>query len=167
MSTLGRRRAQKRWLGASLMCGLLAFVVVGCGISLSAERRESEIFKDLVIQGEPIVGESLSLILEYEQPYPVAIDVACDLLEEKRDENEEGEDDEPRRVSRILRESLPGNPKGGPLDEATPVSDTIQRSFDAPERPGRYIVLCFTREDEDNTIARLIAVAPAPTSIPP
>jgi len=131
-------------------------VLTGCGISLRAENSGSEIFQELVVEGEFIAGEPLTFTLTYEQPYPVEVAIACDLLERKPDT------DVVRGLRRILRDTLPANPQGGPLDEATPVADSLQHTFPAPERPGRYIVACFTKDDRENAIGEEITIVPPP-----
>ncbi len=141
---------------------VLAFAVLisGCGISLSAENTASEIFVELTVQGDFAVGGQLALSLAYEQPYPVPITVVCAVLGPLSD------DEEPEELARILSEALPANPEGGPLDQATPVADAIQRSFSAPDSPGRYLVRCRTEADEDNAIIEEITIKAAQTPVP-
>ena len=185
------RRARGHGLGLLVGAGLLAIVFLGCGISLRAEQRESEIFRDLTIHGEPGAGQQLSFTLEYEQPYPVPIDIICDLVDATPKEDGQtatptaaqtenvpagegdgdtiavDEEEEREVISRILQETAPANPEGGPLDKATPVPHSVERAFFVPESPGRYVVLCYTEEDDDNAIGQLIVVEPEATAAPP
>lgn len=159
-------------LGVILTAGLLSLFVAACGVSLSSENTGSEIFEELTIEGESATsegefstGEVLALSLAYDQPYPVEILIVCDLLDPLEFEDLE-EDEEPEPLARLLNESLAPNPNGGPLDEATPVSDTINRSFAAPEAPGRYLVRCRTDADEDNAIFEEVKVVAKRTPVP-
>lgn len=164
------RRAGGHSLGALIASALLALVLIGCGITLGADEDESEIFSELTIEGDFTAGGLLTLTLEYEQPYPVDVAIVCDLLAaEERTQAiatpAEGETDADR-VLRILSESLPANPVGGPVGEATPEAGTVQWSFFLPELPGRYRIACFTPADDRNQIGQRITVAarPGPTA---
>ena len=66
-----------------------------------------------------------------------------------------------KKVVDILAETLVANPEGGPVDEATPVPGVFERDFFAPERSGKYVVLCFTPDDDNNGIAESITIKPA------
>lgn len=186
------RRAGDRLRGVLVASVALALLAAGCGISLRAEQSESEIFQELTVESEAAPGATLSLVLEYQQPYPVEIDVICSLLEvpdeeqrerdrataeaeaaqeaeataELRVDEDEDDDIEKYLVFRILEGTLPANSQGGPLEEATPIADTIQRTFAAPDVPGEYVVLCYTPEDEDNALGQMIVVGPTPTAEP-
>ena len=174
------RRAWGHLLGALFASGLLALVVTACGISLSAGEEETEIFRELTVEGDFRLGGALTLALEYEQPYPVNVAIKCDLLALDRagtptPEPTEGPEVEgtptaaaiPRvrptpanKVQDILEETLGPNPEGGPVGEATPVVDTLTRSFTAPDRPGRYLVRCFTPADQNNAVVEEITIPP-------
>ena len=150
-------------LGVLLAAGILSLFISACGITLSSQNTGTEIFEELTITGEFTVGEELALSLAYQQPYPVAISVVCDLLDTLV-EPEEGED--PEVLARILGETLAQNPDGGPLDEATPVPGAIQGTFAAPGTPGRYLVRCRTEADEDNAIFEEIRIVARRTPAP-
>lgn len=180
----GRRAPALGGLGALFAFSLLALVLTACGISLGAGQDDTETFKRLTVDGDFRVGGSLLLALEYAQQYPVAVDVACDLLEVNPEktatpEGTPGPTDTPtpvviprakptpaNKVLDILVETLPANSGGGPVGEATPVSGVIERAFAAPERPGRYVVMCFTPNDDNNAIFKSVTIAPASTPIP-
>ncbi|MEX1254981.1 MAG: hypothetical protein WEE64_11645 [Dehalococcoidia bacterium] len=148
--------------GRPLLLGaLLATVLVaaGCGVDFSPESEESEIFRGLSITGDFRPSGTLSLTLEYQQPYPVLMTVACDLLRDgvgKRDD---------RLVARIFELPLNVNENGGPVGESEPLLGDLKQDFRAPEQAGRYEVDCFTTAEEDNDIGRIITVA-IPTSTP-
>lgn len=140
--------------GAVLAFAFLTLIFAGCGISLGAEERESEIFRGLTVEGDLAVGEQLTLALEYEQPYPVAIAVICEVAE--GNEEESGP-----TVQRILPPDLPENPEGDAIGEVTPEAGVMRQLFPAPDSPGSYIIRCFTKADESNDIERVITIAPA------
>ena len=174
------RRVQRYLLGALFASGLLVLILTACGISLGAGEEETEIFRSLTVEGDFRLGGSLRLILEFAQPYPVAVGIKCDLLAVDREPTPtpetagapEGERTPtpaaiPRvrptpanKVQDILEETLRANPEGTPVGEATPVVDTITSSFTAPDRPGRYVVRCFTPADPNNAIFQEITIAP-------
>ena len=146
---------------------LLLVVAAGCGISLSADEDESEIFRALSVEGELTAGGEVTLTLAFEQPYPVDVAVECDLLaaEERTRalvtppaETPAAASRRPDTVLLILAESLPANPQGGPVGEATPAPGTLERSFSLPDLPGRYRVECFTPAEPRNTIGQAISV---------
>ena len=153
-------------------------LLTACGITLSSGEDETELFKELTVEGEFRVGGTLSLTLSYAQPYPVTVDVACELLlvgfkGTPTPKPTPGTPPpapipnlEPTPVNKvldILSQQLPNNAEGGPVDEATPLLGTVEHSFGAPERPGRYTVRCYTPRDENNAISKRITIAPAET----
>ena len=169
-------------LGALFAFGLFALIVTGCGISFGASESETEIFKELTVEGDFRPGGSLTMTLEYAQQYPVTIDVECALFEIEPEKTPTAATatstpaseltptpvriPNPRstpvnKVVDILAETLAANPEGGPVDEATPVPGVFERDFFAPERSGKYVVLCFTPDDDNNGIAESITIKPA------
>ena len=177
------RRAIGRLLGVLLASGLLVLLGVACGITLDAGEEETEIFKQLTVDGDFRLGGALTLTLEYEQPYPIRVAVACDVITEgpapTATPDLSGATPTPtavvipmprstptRRVLEILTDALPSNEDGVPPTEATPVVGTIERSFAGPDRAGDYIVRCFTPDDENNSIQQPITIVPvlAPSS---
>lgn len=184
-----RRSPASGALGALFVSGLLALVFVACGITLGRGEKETEIFKRLTITGDFTPGGELVLALEYAQPYPTAIDVDCDLLTTERPTatprltptptKERWRTPTPtpvliprpkptpaNKVLDILLETIGPNAEGGPADEATPVPGSFSRRFPAPERPGRYLVRCFTPADENNQIFESIRIAPGAAPAP-
>ncbi len=174
------RRVQRYLLGALFASGLLVLILTACGISLGAGEEETEVFRNLTVEGDFRLGGSLRLILEFAQPYPVPVDIRCDLLALDREPTPtpetaaapEGERTPtpvtiPRvrptpanKVLEILEDRLPPNPEGGPYGEATPVVDIITSSFTGPDRPGRYFVRCFTPADQNNAVFDEITIVP-------
>lgn len=165
----------------------MALTLTACGISLSAEQDGTEIFEGLTVEGDFSAGGTLNLTLHYAQPYPVDVDVECVLVEvdpvstatpEPTTSASGTPAKEPtptpvviRRVKSepankvldILKEELPANPQDLPPAEATPVRGTIEKSFTAPERPGRYRVKCLTPDDDNNQISKSITITSATT----
>ena len=114
-----------------------ALLLAGCGISFGGDA-SSELFSDLRIRGEPVVGGEMTLEVAHEQRYPVAVDISCFLVR-------------PSRSSRLLgRDTLPPNPDTSP--EPTPVAGASTFRFRV-QTPGRYVALCNTPLDPDNSIS--------------
>lgn len=166
---------------------MLAGLLVACGITLGEGDEETELFRRIVVEGDLIPGAELKLGVDYSQPYPVALDVVCELLtlEPLMPTPEGTETPESRRpapptevripalrptpeekVLDILITSIGPNAEGGPADEATPVLGSISRRFRAPTEPGRYSVECYTPADDNNQISKTIRIEPGPTATP-
>lgn len=183
LATGAEDRGRAGMFGVAAAFALLAAIFVACGISFSAEPEETELFKRLSIDGDSAPGASdfvpgtpLTLLLEYEQPYTVLIQVRCDVLEADPPPTpdhtptplivlgilitpEPTAVNIPRirptpfnKVIDVLVEDIAANPDGGIAGEATPVAGTFERQFLAPDRPGRYIAKCFTPLDVNNAI---------------
>jgi len=113
-------------------------LLAGCGITLSSGT-SSELFSKLSIQGEPVVGQEMTLEVTHEQRYPVAVDISCFLVQ-------------PGRSRRLLgRDTLPANPDTSA--EPTPVAGASTFRFRV-QRPGRYMALCNTPLDPENFISK-------------
>ncbi len=171
---MGRREGHL--LGALFVSGALALTLAACGVTFSQGPTESEIFRDLAIEGDLFAGGSVTLMLEYEQPYPVGVPVVCGLIPGEAKTAKlvtprpvatppRGEAPLPDTVLDLVSETLAANPEpqGGPVGEATPEAGTIEQTFSLPDLPGRYVVHCFTPRDNTNTIGQLIIVAAPPT----
>jgi len=115
-----------------------ALLLAGCGISLG-DGTSSELFSKLSLRGEPVVGREMTLQVSHEQRYPVTVDISCFLLQ-------------PGRSRRLLgRDTLPANPDTS--TEPTPVAGASTFRFRV-QRPGRYLALCNTPLDSDNSISK-------------
>ena len=162
------RRAERHPLGALFVLAAFALIFAGCGITLSADEDESEMFRELTLEGDLIVGGALELKLAYEQPYPVDVAVECELRSAEEGTRpatpgpRETPPARPGRVLLILTQQVPANPAGGAVGEATPEAGVIQGAFSLPDVAGRYRVVCFTPDDETNAIGQTIILAPRP-----
>ena len=115
-----------------------ALLLAGCGISFSGEN-SSELFSELSIGGEAVVGAEMTLEVTHEQRYPLAVDISCFLIE-------------PGRGRRLLgRDTLPADPDTSA--EPTPVPGDSTFHFRV-QRPGRYLALCNTPLDPENFISK-------------
>ena len=157
---------------------------MACGITLSAGDDETELFKRLTITGDLLPNSTLTLRLEYARVYPVDVRAVCNLLLEDPDwtptpKPSPGPTPTATEVVipkvrptpsntlyEILAETLPANPEGGAVDEATPVPGVIERQFTVPGEPGHYIVRCYTPLDENNAIAESFTIEALPTPSP-
>jgi hypothetical protein len=190
MRALWRPSVQLHLAGVCLASSVLVLTLTACGISLGAGEDGTEIFEGLTVEGDFTAGGRLNLTLEYAQPYRVGVDVECILIELDAESTATPEVTPtatttpaaemtptqvpiPRarptpanKVLTILAEELPGNPQEVPPAEATPVYGTIEASFSAPERPGRYIVKCLTPADDNNAIRTTITITAALTPTP-
>lgn len=167
-------------------------MLIACGISLGAGEDETDIFKQLGVEGDFSPGGALELTLEYAQQYPVAVDVECDLLAVDPEATAtpqwtpvatstpadgvtptqvpipKARPTPKHKVLEILVETLPavGTPETWSPSETTPVPGTITGGFSVPARPGRYVVKCFTPDDDNNSISKDITIAPASAPTP-
>ena len=73
------RRLTRQALAIGVL-GTLALLSAACGISFGEASRETEIFKDITIDGPFIPGEPLKLTLSYARQYAVPLPIRCDLL---------------------------------------------------------------------------------------
>ncbi len=176
LATGAEDRGRAGLFGVAAAFALLAAISAACGISFSAEPEETELFKRLSIEGDFAPGVPLTLLLEYEQPYTVAVQVRCDVLEVDPPPTPDHTPTPlivlgilitppptavhiPRiyptptnKVIDVLIADIPANPDGGLAGEVTPVPGAIERRFLGPVRPGRYIAKCFTPLDVNNVI---------------
>jgi hypothetical protein len=114
-----------------------SLLLAGCGISVGGGN-SSELFSKLSLEGEPVVGSEMTLEVTHEQRYPVTVDISCFLVQ-------------PGRSRRLLgRDTLPANP--GTSAEPTPVAGASTFRFRV-QTPGRYLALCNTPLDPENSIS--------------
>lgn len=159
--------------GVSLLFGFLSILFVGCGISLSADHSQTELFKRLVVVGSLTPGAELRFGLNYEQPYSTGITIQCDLLTTAKATPPPEPTDDPlgtptptpvhvpapiptpgNLISTVLVQTIAPNPAGTTADESTPVPGETSRKFTAPDKPGRYTLRCYTPADRNNQIIR-------------
>ena len=184
------RRDRRYLLGAFLSSCIFAVAFAACGISIGADEEGTELFKDLTVEGRFQPGGELAMTLEYAQPYSVDVEIECVLIAKDpestatpnataRPTNTPDKDAAPTAVSiprvrptpknkvlTILEDEVPRNPQEVPPSEATPVVGTIVEAFLAPARPGRYVVLCLTPDDDNNAISETITISPGSTPTP-
>ena len=174
-------RSARSWLAIAIL-GLLALLVTGCGIDFGEASTETEIFKDLTIEGPIVAGEPVEVSLKYAQQYDVSLEIKCDLLSTEDVPTVTPlptETVSPLILRRTPEPTLPGiplvrptprnkvqeifgttlrpNENGGPVGEATPVLEIVDWRFFAPA-PGEYVVWCYTTLDLNNAIFEDFAV---------
>jgi hypothetical protein len=177
------------WLALAIT--LVAVLGPGCGVSLEDDDPETELFKDLTVEGSFFPGGDITITLEYTQQYDAEIEVLCDLIAGDKDlievyptvptdtpvpEDVATATDVPipqpqptvkYKVADLFRERIVSHPDGGPVGEATPAEPaTIVRQVQAPTLPGPYVIRCVTPADENNAIREKITVIPFPTETP-
>jgi hypothetical protein len=115
-----------------------ALLLAGCGISLGSGT-SSELFSKLSLEGEPVVGSEITLVVTHEQRYPLPVDISCFLVE-------------PGHSRRLVgRDTLSADPDTSL--EPTPMAGSSTFHFRV-ERPGRYVALCNTPLDPENFISK-------------
>lgn len=115
-----------------------SLVLFGCGVAFGPAEERADFFESLEVTGDEMrAGAPLTVTVEYNQKYPVDVEVVCEIRRNKQLVQVIGE----RNVA-----SLPG---GGP--EATPVVGTASFEFRLDD-PGSYRAECYTPADEDNYI---------------
>jgi len=182
-----QRRAFRWLLGVFAVSGILALTGAACGIDYGTASEETELFKQLTVTGDFTPGSLLTMRLDWEQPYPIDVEIRCDVLSEYAQPTATPEgspvppdvaERTPTPTPRIPRErptpktwvqDIPGdtlesNDEGGPVDEATPTSGTLERRFRAPVLPGKYFARCYTPQDENNAIFEEFTLSSASSS---
>lgn len=159
-------------VGVAALIAMLAAGLAACGIDFGEASTETDIFKDITIEGSFVPGEPLTVTLSYARQYPVEVRVRCDLLTKADvptatpfptatvsplDPTPEPTLPHIPRVRptprttvlEIFGDTLEPYEDGGPVGEATPVLGTLERRFLAPA-PGDYVVWCYTPADLNN-----------------
>lgn len=136
---------------AALLLTVSGLALAACGVKFTAAEQGTEFFTSIDITGEMRAGAPLTVLVAYEQFYPVDITLHCEL----------------RRKKEILRRLgdtvvMPLE-NGGP--DKTPFPGVVAFDFTIDE-PGNYIVECLTEKDEDNFIGDEIEIAPATDETP-
>ena len=176
-----RTRTRGYLAGALIASGLALIVLIACGVSLSAEQNETELFKKLSLSGDFHPGGNVHISLQWEQKYGAYVEVECDLLAWRpgwtpTPTQPPGPTPTPTPptipksqptpkyfLQQIFVDTVPPNGQGDALEEATPVPGAFEQDFSAPGTPGRYVVYCFTPKDTNNRIAKDFTIA-EPTS---
>jgi hypothetical protein len=123
-----------------------ASVFVSCGVRFSSTDRGTEFFTSIEISGEMRAGAPLTVLVGYEQYYPVEVVFQCELRRHKE-------------LIKVLGEEVVGSLENGGPDK-TPFPGVISFDFSV-DKPGSYIVECLTPKEEDNFIGDEIEIAPA------
>lgn len=170
------RQVQRHLAGALFASTLVLGLLTACGLSLGSGSTTTELFKSLTVAGDLRVGGQLTMTLQYAQPYPAGVEVACELrvahlagtptprptpVDPARVRIPAEVSTPASKVQDLLDTALPVNPATASPDQATPLIGTIQHSFDAPKLPGEYVVKCYTPRDTNNAIVKRITIAPA------
>ncbi len=132
----------KRSLILVLFAGLLGVAAAGCGIGTDAKYQQP--LAAMHVIGTPAAGQPLQVELDYQQTYPVDIDVECDL-----DQNSEV-------MQTIGTDIVPGSPQARP--DATPIPGKFTFPFQV-QSAGDYQVVCFTPADVENKLKSSLSVA--------
>ncbi len=163
---------------------VLMLVFVACGIGFGEEPAETELLKEITIEGPVISGQAITMRLDYAQQYPTKVEIKCDLLAGNdlptatpaatetvwppllRMTPEPTLPKIPRvrptpknKVLEIFGTTLQPHQGGGPTTTATPELGSLERRFVAPE-PGDYVVWCYTPLDQNNAIFQELTVLP-------
>jgi hypothetical protein len=141
MTSLTSRSANARHF--ALLAGLTV-LFAACGVRFRDPEPGTEFFTDLAVSGDLKAQAPLAVSVQYEQFYPVEVEMVCELRQHKTTLKEIG-----RQLVQPLENGSP---------DATPVSGnaTFDLTVDAP---GQYTVECLTPKDEDNYISKKISVA--------
>ena len=120
-------------------------VLGGCGVDFSNGPAGTEFFKSLKVNGTPMAGAPLALVVTYAQNNPVDVAVKCELRQGKT------------LVKDVGTQTVPQLAGGGP--KATPVAGTYSFDFTV-DQVGAYKAECYTPADENNFIIREFTVRP-------
>jgi hypothetical protein len=128
--------------------GALGLALAACGVGFGSAPEGTEVFVRMQAPSEVRAGERATLTVTYEQPYPVDIEVECILKRGKK------------TVQTLGRNTIPAMPGGDPTDpRQTPEAGTFQLSF-IPRVTGSLWLVCQTRADDNNFVARRITILP-------
>lgn len=130
------------------LCGL---ALAACGVKFTAAEPGTEFFTSIDITGEMRAGSPLTVLVAYEQFYPIDITLHCELRRKKE-------------ILRRLGDTVVGPLANGDPDK-TPFPGVVAFDFTIDE-PGTYIVECLTEKDEDNFIGDEITIRPAADATP-
>jgi hypothetical protein len=130
---------------------LSSALLAACGVRFSEADPGTEFFKSIDISGQMRAGDPLTVVVGYDQYYPVEVAFQCELRRNKQ------------LVTVIGEATVPPLEGGGP--DATPFPGVFSFDFSAAE-PGTYVVECLTPIDEDNFIGDEITIAPAADQTP-
>lgn len=126
-----------------ILLSLTAASMLGCGIQVGKGEPRTQPLAELRILGTPVAGQELRLELDYEQNYPLAVDVECRVKQNGKD------------IQTIGAGAVPGNLDGSP--EATPVEGSLVFPFWL-DKPGDYEIQCLTTADSDNKLSKDITI---------
>lgn len=126
-----------------ILLSLTAASMLGCGIQFTKADPDTQPLAELRILGTPVAGQKLRLELDYEQNYPLAVDVECRVKQNGK------------VIQTIGAGAVPGNLDGSP--EATPVEGSLVFLFWL-DQPGDYEIQCLTTADSDNKLTKDITI---------
>jgi hypothetical protein len=128
---------------AGIVLIAMSLMLGGCGVRFRDPEPGTEFFTAIEITGEKVVGAPLTVLVEYEQYYPVDVQFHCELRREKE------------IIKQIGERSVAPLDDGGP--DKTPIASAYAFDFTVDE-PGTFIVECLTELDEDNFIGDEIEI---------
>ncbi len=129
-----------------------------CGVQFNSPSEDSEIFKDLEIEGDLFANRQLILVLEVNQAYSVPVRVAC-YYEDPDDLSEaEAKVAFQERATLIGERVLPASDAASPGDDVP--RETLRFPFSIPA-PGSYFVTCITPASPENGIGLDFRLLPA------
>jgi hypothetical protein len=139
---------------------LLALLLLApaCGVSFGGGSEDTELFKDIEMEGDLYANRELVLSVEVNQAYPVPVKVACYY----EDPDNLSEDEEKvafhERAILIGERVLPASDADSP-DEDVP-NETLRFAFSVPQ-PGSYFAACLTPASPENGIGVDFELRPA------
>ncbi|MEX0751262.1 MAG: hypothetical protein WD359_10690 [Dehalococcoidia bacterium] len=130
---------------------LSSVLIAACGVRFADATPGTEFFTEIEISGEMRAGAPLTVLVQYEQFYPVDVTFHCELRRKKE------------IIKRLGEHAVIPLENGAP--DKTPFPGAIAFDFSV-DAPGEYIVECLTEKDEDNFIGDEITIAPAEGGTP-
>jgi hypothetical protein len=124
---------------------VVSVLLVGCGVRFRDPESGTEFFSAIEVSGVRQAQSPLTVLVSYEQFYPVDVDLACELRQGKS------------LVKELGRGTVPALADGSP--EATPFVGSLAYDFTV-DAPGSYKVECLTPKDEDNFISQDVTISP-------
>ncbi len=147
---------------ASLLRSLVLLTTLvllpGCGIDFSESDRGNDLFKGMILSGDPFVNRELIVSLDVTAAYPVPVTIACYY------ENRTALSADQRKVPFAERALLIGERVMQPVAADHPSTgaphETLRFAFSVPS-PGVYYLGCLTPAAPENRINLNFEVRPA------
>ena len=141
-----------------LLIALTLLLLPACGVSFGGGSDDTELFKDLEIEGDLFANRELVLAVEVNQAYSVPVRVACYYEDRENLTEDEEKVAFQERATLIGERTLPASDAESPGDDVP--HETLRFAFSVPD-PGTYFAACLTPASPENGIGLEFELRPA------